>query len=216
MRGLFITGTDTGVGKTEVTAGIARLWRRQGRLFRARKPVATGSLDDARKLALAAGVLDLHTVSPLVFAEPAAPPLAARLEGTELTLAMIKEATLRHPEDSALLIEGVGGLLCPLTATETVADLADALGLPLVVVARRSLGTLNHTLLTVEVALNRGLKVAGVVVNETAPVTTRAEQSNVQELHARLAVPILAVVPYNPGGYDGEIAELAAVDWWSL
>ncbi len=98
----------------------------------------------------------------------------------------------------------------------TVADLAALLGLPLVVVARRSLGTLNHTLMTVEVALARQLRVAGVVVCETSTVTTFAETSNVEELRARLPVPILAVVPYRPGGYDGEIPELAGTDWWSL
>src|SRR5947208_745797 len=120
MRGLFITGTDTGVGKTEVTAGIARLWRRQGRDFAVRKPVATGGLDDARKLALAAGD-GVEAITPLLFAEPAAPPVAARLEGRELSLALIVEA-LGSPRRDALLVEGVGGLLCPLTAGETVAD----------------------------------------------------------------------------------------------
>jgi dethiobiotin synthetase len=213
MRGLFITGTDTGVGKTEVTAGIARLWRRQRRRFRVRKPVATGGLDDADKLALAAGD-DPRAVTPLFFPEPAAPPVAARLAGRELSLAMIVEAL--GPADEVMLVEGVGGLLCPLTATETVADLAALLRLPLVVVARRSLGTLNHTLMTVEIAKSRGLGVAGVVVSETSPVTTAAETANVEELRARLAVPVLAVVPHRPGGYGGEIPELAAVDWWSL
>jgi dethiobiotin synthetase len=214
MRGLFITGTDTGVGKTEVTAGIARLWRRQRRDFAVRKPIATGGLDDAHKLALAAGDV-AEAVTPLFFAEPAAPPVAARLEGRELSLAAIVEA-LGSPRRAAMLVEGVGGLLCPLTASETVADLAAHLRLPLVVVARRSLGTLNHTLLTVEVARTRGLRVVGVVVCETSPVTTRAEQDNVEELRARLTVPVLAVVPYRAGGYDEEIAALAGVDWWSL
>jgi dethiobiotin synthetase len=216
MRGLFITGTDTGVGKTEVTAGIARIWRREGRAFRVRKPVATGGDEDARKLALAAGVVDVRSIAPLTFAEPAAPPVAARLEGQELSLGLLSEGMLLPRSEDALLVEGVGGLLCPLTATLTVADLAAGLRFPLVIVARRSLGTLNHTLMTVEVARNRGLKVAGVVVSETSPVTTLAEQSNVEELRARLAVPVLAVVPYRPGGYDEEIAELAQVDWWSL
>jgi dethiobiotin synthetase len=213
MRGLFITGTDTGVGKTEVTAGLARLWRRQGRPFRVRKPVATGGLDDAIKLALAADDAP-RNVTPLLFPEPAAPPVAARLAGRELSLPMIVEAL--GPLDGTLLVEGVGGLLCPLTATQTVADLAALLALPLVVVARRSLGTLNHTLMTVESARTRRLDVAGVVVCETSPVTTPAESANVEELRARLTAPVLAVVPHRPGGYHDEIPELAAVDWWSL
>lgn len=213
MRGLFITGTDTGVGKTEVTAAIARTWRRQRRDFVVRKPVATGGLDDANKLALAAGH-SAQVVTPLLFPEPAAPPVAARLAGRELSLPMIVEAL--GPLDGVMLVEGVGGLLCPLTATETVADLAALLRLPLVVVARRSLGTLNHTLMTVEIARTRRLDVAGVVVSETSPVTTKAEMGNVEELRSRLTVPILAVVPHRPGGYDDEIPELAVIDWWSL
>ncbi len=119
--------------------------------------------------------------------------------------------------DIFLLVEGVGGLLCPLTERETVADLWPALlALPLVVIARRSLGTLNHTLLTLEVIRQRGLCVAGVVVNETAPVQGVAEETNVTELGKRLTVPILAVVPFQTNPHQGEIATLAAVDWQRL
>jgi dethiobiotin synthetase len=221
LRGLLITGTDTSVGKTEVTAGIARLWRRQGRSFFVSKPVATGATwqegrllaDDTRRLALAAGEEDHEAITPFCFPEPAAPPVAARLVGRELTLEELERA-VRRRMGRAVLVEGVGGLCCPLTARETVADLAGRLGLPLVVVARRSLGTLNHTLMTVEVARHRGLNLAGVVVNAMAPVSTPAEQTNVEELRSR--VPVLAVVPYRPGGHDEEITSLAEVDWWSL
>jgi dethiobiotin synthetase len=225
MRGLLITGTDTGVGKTEVAAGLARLWRRQGRSFRVIKPVATGAVwqesrwlaDDTAKLARAAGDDDLEAVTPWTFPEPAAPPVAAGLAGRELTLDDLEAAVRRRlPPGGAVLVEGVGGLCCPLTARETVSDLAGRLRLPLVVVARRSLGTLNHTLMTVEVARHSGLTVAGVVVCETVPVTTRAEQSNVEELRRRLDVPLLAVVPHRPGGHDEEIRALIEVDWWSL
>ena len=112
--------------------------------------------------------------------------------------------------EAVLLVEGVGGLLCPLTEGETVADLARLLALPLVIVARRALGTLNHTLLTVEVARGRGLAVAGVVVSETTPPCGPAEESNVEELRQRLDVPLLAVAPHGQG------LALAAVDWWQL
>jgi dethiobiotin synthetase len=223
-HGLFITGTDTGVGKTEVTAGIARLWRRQGRAYRIVKPVATGATwhegrllaDDTRRLAEAAGDDDLEAITPFCFPEPAAPPVAARLVGRELSLEELEQAVRRRMTGGTVLVEGVGGLCCPLTARETVADLVNRLGLPVVVVARRSLGTLSHTLMTVEVALKRGMNLAGVVVSETGPVTTLAEDSNVDELRSRLLVPLLAVVPYRPGGYNEAIAALAAVDWWSL
>lgn len=225
MRGLFVTATDTGAGKTEVTATIARLWRRQGRAFAVCKPVATGAVphagvlraDDTLRLAAAAGEIDLDAVTPLAFAEPAAPPVAARLAGRRVTLAELSAAVGRRKRGvEAVLVEGVGGLLCPLTETETVADLMAELRLGVVVVARRGLGTLNHTLLTVEAALRRGLAVRGVVVSETEPVRTVAEETNVAELAVRLPVPVLAVAPHRPGGHGGEIPELAGVDWWSL
>jgi dethiobiotin synthetase len=219
MHGLFITGTDTGVGKTEVTAAVARLWRRQGRDFAVSKPVATGgdrAAGDTLRLARAAGEADLEAVTPFAFAEPAAPPVAARAAGANLTLTELAEAVRRRQRPGgAVLVEGVGGLLCPLSDEHAVADLALVLGLPLVVVARRSLGTLNHTLLTVESARGRGLRLAGVVVSETAPVAGLAERANVEELR-RLGVPVLAVVPYRAGGYEEEIPAVSAVDWWSL
>ena len=217
MQGLFITATDTGVGKTEIAAAIARIWRREGRSFAVCKPVATGAPDDTRRLALAAGDADLGAVTPFVFAEPAAPPVAARLEGRTLSLGELSGAVVRRKmRADAVLVEGVGGLLCPLTDAETVADLVERLGLPMIVVTRRSLGTLNHTLLTLEVARHRGLRVRGIVVNETAPVESAADRANVEELARRIAVPLLAVVPYRAGGYGDEIPALAGVDWWSL
>jgi dethiobiotin synthetase len=103
QRGLLITGTDTGVGKTEVTAGLARLWRRQGRPFRVSKPVATGATrqeghwlaDDTLKLARAAAEVDLKAVTPFTFPEPAAPPVAARLAGCDITLEDLEQAVPR-------------------------------------------------------------------------------------------------------------------------
>jgi dethiobiotin synthetase len=220
-RGLFITATDTGAGKTFFTAAVARIWRQQRRPFRVCKPVATGAEnewgEDTRILAEAAGDADLHAITPFSFAEPAAPPVAARLAGMTLTLEELLAAVRRRSAGGmAVLVEGVGGLLCPLTERETVADLALALGLPLIVVARRSLGTLNHTLLSVEAARRRGLGVAGVVVTETTPVRTAAEETNVEELRKRLDVPLLAVVAHQPGSGPRAIAALEEIDWWRL
>ncbi len=158
LEGLFFTGTDTGVGKTFVTACVAHLLRAGGHPVAVVKPVATGARpagdgwvsDDTAELASAAGEADWHAVTPWVFPEPAAPPVAARQHGTALTLTGLAEAVRRRARPGVpVLAEGVGGLLCPLTEEETVADLVAGLGLPLVIVARRSLGTLNHTLLTV-------------------------------------------------------------------
>ncbi|HTU93888.1 MAG TPA: dethiobiotin synthase [Gemmataceae bacterium] len=221
MRGLFITATDTGAGKTFVTAGLARLWRRERRLFRVCKPAATGAengwSEDTRRLAEAAGDPDLHALTPYTFAAAAAPPVAARLAGTALRLEDLAAAVRRRAaEGHAVLVEGVGGLLCPLTERETVADLAIELALPLIVVARRSLGTLNHTLLTVEAAQRRGLRLAGVVVTATKPVEGVAEETVIEELRQRLDVPLLAVLPYQPNAGGSEIAALQAVDWWRL
>jgi dethiobiotin synthetase len=221
LRGLFITATDTGAGKTFVTAAVARIWRRQQRSFRVCKPVATGAesdwSEDTCLLADAAGETDLRAVTPFTFAVPAAPPVAARLARTTLTLKEVSSAVRRlGTGGKAVLVEGVGGVLCPLTERETVADLAVELGLPLIVVARRGLGTLNHTLLTVEAAERRGLRVAGVVVTETTPVRSVAEETNVEELRRRLDVPLLAVVAHQSDAACGAIPALDAVDWWRL
>ena len=220
MHGLFITATDTGAGKTFVTAALARLWRRQRRPFRVCKPVATGAenewSEDTRLLAEAAGDPDLHAITPYTFAAAAAPPVAARLTGTALRLEeLVAAVRCRAAEGNAVLVEGIGGLLCPLTERETVADLAIELALPLIVVARRSLGTLNHTLLTVEAAQRRGLRLAGVVVTATTPVQGVAEEMVIEELQQRLVVPLLAVLPHQPN-VDDERAALQAVDWWCL
>ncbi|HKI33842.1 MAG TPA: dethiobiotin synthase [Gemmataceae bacterium] len=223
--GLFVSGTDTGVGKTLVTAAVARLLRNRGRDVVVCKPVATGArpvggrwlADDTALLADAAGLADeWERVTPWAFPDPVAPPLAARRRGVALTLPAIAGAVRERVRPrAALLVEGIGGLLCPLTEGETVADLVRELGLPLLVVARRSLGTLNHTLLTLEVARGRGLAVAGVVVSETASPAGLADETNVDELR-RLGVPVLAVVPHLPGGAREVVPALAAVDWWRL
>lgn len=219
-KGLFITGSDTDVGKTEITCGIARIWRKQGRSFAISKPIASGSPlgeGDAHKLAEAGGFSDATAISPITFADPVAPCVAARLRHEKLLFGDILSAIKRQGEGrEGLLIEGVGGILCPLTESELVADLAKALDFPLLVVVRRSLGTLNHTLLTLEAARNRGLRVVGVIVNETRLPNSLAEETNVEELRVRSDAPVLAVVPYHEGGYSHIIPQLETIDWWSL
>jgi dethiobiotin synthetase len=225
MRGLFITGTDTGVGKTFVSAALSRLFRRQGRRVSVCKPVATGALwcdfawvsEDTQLLAEAAGIAgEWQRVTAWAFPDPVAPSVAARRLGVTLTVEKIAQAVReRHQPGSLLLVEGVGGLLCPLTDHETVAGLAAALGLPLIVVTRRSLGTLNHTLLTLEAARSRALAVAGVIVNQTNSTAGLADESNVDELGRFLDAPLLAVIPYQTC-FDEIPPELAAVDWLQL
>jgi dethiobiotin synthetase len=222
MRGLFITATDTGAGKTFVTAMIARALLAQGHIVRVCKPVATGAewidgrwlSEDTRILADATGDKEYDKITPWAFPTPAAPPVAARMAGVQLRLDELVAAVRRRATPgTVVLVEGIGGLLCPLTDRETVADMAAELGLPLLVVARRSLGTLNHTLLTLEAAQVRRLRVAGVVVCETDPVTGPAEETNVEELRRRIGVPLLAVIPHRK---EGAHWTAPVVDWGRL
>jgi dethiobiotin synthetase len=216
LPGLFVVGTDTGVGKTHIAVAIARALTASGRIVGVLKPVATGAtpieggwrVDDADRLIGAiGGVATTAEVCPIAFAEPLAPPVAARRVGSLLTAEDVIGSTfaaLGHWRDSRgaeiNVVEGVGGLLCPLAEGITVADLAVKLDYPLVVVARRGLGTLNHTLLTVEAALARGLRVAGVILNGAEPTADPvAEATNPAELARRLGpIPILADFPHEP------------------
>jgi dethiobiotin synthetase len=226
MEGLFFTGTDTGVGKTIVAAAVARSLRRQGHDVRVCKPVATGARqtdgvwlsEDTEILARAAGMEnEIEQVTPYSFPDPVAPPVAARRQGAQLSLAALAAAVRRcHRPGRPVLVEGVGGLLCPLTDQETVADLAAELGLPLVVVARLSLGTLNHTLLTLEAARCRRLAVAGVVLNACRPPQGLADDTNPEELRKRIIVPLLALVPYVTGCGATALPDIAEVEWREL
>jgi dethiobiotin synthetase len=223
MQGLFITGTDTGVGKTLITAAVARILRSQGYKVRVSKPVATGAAwaegrwlsgDTVRLAAAENNPEALEEITPWSFPDPVAPPVAARRQGIRLSLDELAAAVRRRSEpQTRVLVEGVGGLLCPLTEEATVADLAQELKLPLIVVARQSLGTLNHSLLTLEAAASRGLAVAGLVVNQTTPDSGLAAQTNVDELRKRIGVPILAVVPYQTNWPTDGLCGLGEVDW---
>lgn len=213
LRGLFITGTDTGVGKTYVTAALARELTRQGVKVAAYKPVVTGVTTDpagrpcwADVETLAAALADRYDterICPQRFRAPVAPPVAARLEGTRVDPQLLRDgANWWRGGVDVLLVEGAGGLLCPLTDDETVADLASDLGLPLLIVARQALGTINHTLLTIEVARSRGLRIAGVVLNEVEPVAGDASAAtNADEIESRGQVPVLALMRHgDPAG----------------
>lgn len=222
--GLFVTGTDTGVGKTTITASILRRLAIEGVSVGVMKPLATGSTEDAERLLGALGAdVPLARISPIVFETPAAPSVAARLGRKVLPFETLLE-TIRSCWDwwegqgrAEMLVEGVGGLLCPITERETLADLAIALDLPLLIVARRALGTLNHTLLTVEAARNRGLRIAGLVLIATEPPGNPVvDDQNPGELMRFLEdVPVLADVPYTM--LPLEIDEcVTGVDWRSL
>jgi dethiobiotin synthetase len=204
MRGLFITGTDTGVGKTEVAAALLRGHRAAGLDVAGMKPaqsgVEPGVPSDADRLRDAAGGGDApDLVCPYAFGAPLAPGVAARLEGLAISLERILEAAralaARH---AALLVEGAGGLLVPLTSRHTCADLAVALGMPVLVVARAGLGTVNHTALTCEALRARGLAVAGVVLNRLSAASDPSEPHNPAEIERLTGVPVLASLPFVP------------------
>lgn len=172
MRGCFVTGTDTGVGKSVLTAAVIAALRARGVPLRAFKPVITGLDDepdpawppDHELLARTAGTRAQDTVL-VSFGPPVSPHLAAALAGTRLALDDLVAGIRRaSPPEGALIVEGVGGLLVPLSETASVRDLARALGLPVLIAARPGLGTINHTLLTLEAARAGQLEVAGVVL----------------------------------------------------
>src|SRR5207302_7711192 len=166
--GVFVTGTGTGVGKTVVAAALARTLQRGGLAVAAMKPAQTGTsegADDLSFIRAAGGVPATRCVAPYVLRRPLAPSVAARMEGTTLEPGRIVDTfrALRREAD-VVVVEGAGGLLVPFSDSADMADLATALGIPLLVVALPGLGTLNHIALTVEAARTRGLQIAGVVL----------------------------------------------------
>jgi len=218
-RGFFVTSTDTGVGKTVVACALVRALRARGLDVGVMKPCETG-VDgrgplDAQALRRAAEVGDsLDLVCPQPLALPAAPPVAAAAEGGAVDLAAIREAWVvlreRHPW---LVVEGAGGLRVPLTRERDMADLAGELGLPVLVVARASLGTLNHTLLTLEALGRRGLKLAGVVVSHADGPLPEAAAQNLQALRDALGPDLRGeILPLEPG----ELPPLTALDLETL
>lgn len=199
--GFFITGTDTGVGKTVVAGGLVASLRNSGLDIGVMKPIETGfSLrsSDALFLKRMAGVDDpLDSVTPYRLKHPLSPFTAAQIEGISIRLEKIRQAYRRLlKKHQAVFVEGAGGFLVPITHKVTMADLALRLNLPLLIVARTNLGTLNHTLLTVEVAKRRGAKVAGVIFNHLVQRSGLAERTNASVIKDFLSVPILGEIPY--------------------
>ncbi|HEX2569171.1 MAG TPA: dethiobiotin synthase [Polyangia bacterium] len=206
---LFITGTDTGVGKTRVACALLTAWRQRGLAVAAMKPVETGCAErngqlwpeDAAALqAAAARGADLDLICPFRYPAPASPETAAHLAHLPPPdLRSITQALERISHQAALtLIEGAGGLLVPLSPDLLTIDLVQHLGATLLIVARTALGTLNHTLLTLEAARHRGLPLAGVLLNQPTP-PAGPEESRVADLlahHGR--VRIFGTLPHAP------------------
>lgn len=211
MKSLFVTGTDTGVGKTMVSCALVAAFGRRGLRVAPMKPCETGDGDDAARLIAASGrVLSLDDVSPFRFALPASPEVAAAHAHGTVELSRIRAAFTRLTRDAELaLVEGAGGLLVPLAPELLMADLAHALELPVLIVARPSLGTVNHTLLTVEAARRRGLRVAGVVFSRASELAGPDEPSNPGAIARHGQVEILGTLPRLTDALPGAWADAA-------
>lgn len=208
MKALFITGTDTGVGKTHAACVIARQLAACGLRVGAYKPACSGAernndgaflWDDVERLRSAINVAaTVDEICPQRFVAPLAPPLAARAEGKTVDGALLRAGVEAWRDRvDVLLVEGAGGILCPLTDVETFADLAVDLAFPALIVARTGLGTINHTLLTVEAARRRGVTVAGVILCESRPNGDDPSiAGNPAEIERRSGAPILGVIPH--------------------
>ncbi len=207
-RGYFITGTDTGVGKTQVTAAIVAALRAAGIPALPVKPVQTGAVRGrSPDLDFVLGLLHLkvgHTryaqLAPVRLPLPASPHLAARRAGVNLR--MNKLVTAIHSlqaEGVTTVVEGAGGILVPLNAKESMLDLMQALDLPVILVARPGLGTLNHTLLSAHALDCAGLTLAAVILSHPGPASGGIEKDNRATLQARLACPVITL-PCLPAG----------------
>lgn len=189
---LFVTGTDTGVGKTRVARMLVEALRREGIDAVGYKPVACGDRDDATVLAEASGGLALDAVNPVHFQAPVAPHVASLLENRPLDPRVLVDGfhALRAAHE-VVIVEGAGGWEVPLTETFRVSDLAAALDLPVLLVAANRLGALNHTLLSVAAIQGRGLRCAGVVLNQLGDEMDTAMITNKGVLESLAGVPLL-------------------------
>lgn len=203
-KGIFVTGTDTGVGKTIVAAVLARLLRMKGLNVGVMKPVTSGCCDengilvseDAQLLCKAAGIPYGDDVAPYRLREAVAPAEAAKVEGVQIDFSHIKDVYDRlAASHDYVIVEGAGGLMVPLSGGLLIADLVRDLRLPLLVVARSGLGTINHTVLTCFAAQQMGLEVAGVIVNGMPDNPGLAEKSAPHHIGSLCGAPVLGIWP---------------------
>ncbi len=216
-KGLFITGTDTGVGKSLIAAALTRRLSRRGCKVGVMKPVETGVENpqelgpDGRLLQWAAdSALTTEQICPYRLREPLAPAVAASREQVRINYSgLLEQAQETINNHEFTIIEGAGGLMVPLAGGLLVADFAKALNLPLVVVCRPSLGTLNHTLLTLFAARNMDLEVAGYLINNMPPIKTAAEETVAHTLASMTTDELLGVLDAVGGTEKEKVEKLA-------
>ena len=231
IPGLFITGTDTGIGKTVIAGAIANWFYRRGKKVAVLKPVATGCVkrreglvsEDAEFLAVCSSTphpLDL--ICPCRYAEPLAPSVAARRAKQPLDWEAIQRSIrIMSAGSDVMIVEGAGGVMVPMDEKHLVLDVAKLLGVPTIVVARPALGTINHTVLTVRALQAAGVRVGGVVINRYPTDSPGVpEETNPREIEKWAKVPVLAIVPDEkvPEGElpPGIISAIDQVDWERL
>lgn len=211
MQGLFITGTSTGVGKTAVAAGLAWAMRREKVNVGVMKPFATADnafskkyrSQDTSLLAKAAGVRDLDSeLNPFFYSLAASPLVASQLTrehpaNIEKALQALHVLAKKH---DFMIVEGIGGIMVPLTENKSVADFAKMTGLPTVIVSTSVLGTLNHTLLTVMACKEFGINVRGIIINKMPKKPSIVEQKTPEVIERLTGVPVLSTLQFSKGG----------------
>ncbi len=207
-KGIFITGTDTGVGKTFVACGLIRAMKEKGLNVCPMKPVESGCRlvrgnlvpSDANKLIKASSVDEpLDLINPYRLKNPLAPSVAAEIEGVKISNKKILSAHSRLSKKYDMtVVEGAGGIMVPVYKKYLFLDLVKDLDLPVLIVARPGLGTINHTLLTIEALRSKGLSVAGVIINcSIKSGKGLSEKTNPEVIEKLGCVPVLGSVPYD-------------------
>ena len=217
-KGLFITGTDTGVGKTLVSVGLITLFKEMGIHVGVMKPVESGCRREEGELIPEDAIMlknaaesqdDLDIINPYALEAPLAPALAAEMEGVEIRLEIIQRAfeslISRH---DMVIVEGAGGFLVPLFGDFFMADLVKELDLPLLLVTEAKLGIINHTLLTLAHAREREIPVLGIIMNRTSDQQGLPETLNPEALRRWAQAPFLGSIPFMPG-FDNEAIKKA-------
>jgi dethiobiotin synthetase len=205
----FITGTDTGVGKTLISCALLHGFAARGKTVVGMKPVACGDGGDVKQLRAAGNVpATSGQINPYFMEQPAAPQLAAQFIGININFSRILESYSElNVISDVVIVEGVGGFRVPLNATQDGADLAKRLQIPLILVVAIRLGCLNHALLTIEAIAARGLTLAGWVANITDP-DMKMPKENIELLRNRCTAPLLGVIPFKPEPDAKEISLL--------
>ncbi|MEW6095766.1 MAG: dethiobiotin synthase [bacterium] len=207
-KGLFITGTDTEVGKTVIAAGLAGFFKQKGIKVGVMKPIQTGAIKrngrlislDIELMIKASGIIEnINLLNPYCLEPPLAPLVASQITGINLDIKKILTAYAKlKAKYEIVIVEGAGGILVPILNNYLMIDLIKDIELPILIVAKPSLGTINHTLLTIKQAQAEGIRVLGVIINALKEDKAEvAERTNPQIIEELSQVPILAVIPYS-------------------